>query len=56
MGDIYSVGGGVGVGLTKNWVGRVDHHYEWWSIGINQNFNPSVLSIGVVYRIPFHPF
>jgi len=51
---VYSVGGGVDVDLTESWAARVDYQYEWWSIGINQNFNPQALSIGVVYRIPYH--
>jgi hypothetical protein len=53
---VYSAGGGVDVDLTETWAARVDYQYEWWSIGINQNFNPSALSIGVVYRFPFRTF
>lgn len=53
---VYSVGGGLDVDLTEKWTVRGDFQYEWWSIGTNQNFNPKALSIGIVYRIPFHPF
>lgn len=50
---VYSVGGGVDLDLTQSWAVRADYQYEWWSIGINQDFNPRALSIGVVYRIPY---
>lgn len=53
---VTSFGGGLDVDLTAKWAVRGDFQYEWWSIGTNQNFNPKALSIGVVYRIPFHPF
>ncbi len=51
---VYSAGGGLDVDLTQSWAIRADYQYEWWSIGINQNFNPRALSFGVVYRIPYH--
>ncbi|WP_263367848.1 porin family protein [Edaphobacter bradus] len=53
---VYAPGGGVDVDITEKWSGRVDYQYEYWNIGTNQSFYPSVLSFGVVYRIPFHPF
>ncbi len=51
---VYSVGGGLDLDLTQSWAVRADYQYEWWSIGIDQNFNPHALSFGVVYRIPYH--
>jgi hypothetical protein len=53
---VYSAGGGVDVDLTKTWALRADYQHEWWSIGINQNFAPNAMSLGVVYRLPFRTF
>ncbi len=53
---VYSAGGGVDVDLTKTWALRGDYQHEWWSTGINQNFNPQAISLGIVYRLPYRAF
>lgn len=53
---VYSAGGGVDVDLTKTWAARADYQHEWWSTGPGQNFTPHVLSLGVVYRLPYRTF
>ncbi len=53
---VYSAGGGVDVDLTRTWALRADYQHEWWSIGINQNFTPQAVSLGVVYRLPYRTF
>lgn len=53
---VYSAGGGLDVDLTRTWAVRADYQHEWWSIGINQNFNPQAVSLGVVYRLPYRAF
>ena len=53
---IYALGGGLDYNLTPNWATRVDYQYEFWKTGMNVAFNPSALTIGVVYRVPFHSY
>lgn len=53
---VYSMGGGVDVDVTSRFAARVDYQYEFWSLGTNQTFTPTVFSLGVVYRIPFRSY
>lgn len=53
---VYSAGGGVDVDLSRKWAVRADYQHEWWSTGTGQNFNPHVVSLGVVYRLAYRTF
>jgi hypothetical protein len=53
---VPATGGGLDYNLTPNWATRVDYQYEFWKTGMNVSFNPSVLTIGVVYRVPRHSY
>lgn len=50
---VYSAGLGVDYDVTRRWSGRFDYQFEHWSLGTNQTYTPEVMSIGVVYHIPF---
>jgi hypothetical protein len=53
---VYSTGFGVDYDVTRTLAGRFDYQFEHWTLGTNQTFTPRILSIGVVYRIPFRAF
>jgi hypothetical protein len=50
---VYTYGGGVDYDLTPRWAAKVDYQGEHWNLGTSQTLTPQVLTIGVVYRIPF---
>jgi len=52
---VPSYGGGGDVDLTRNFQGKIDFQEQRWSLGTLIKFNPNLLTIGVVYRIPFKP-
>jgi opacity protein-like surface antigen len=53
---VYSVGGGLDYYITSEWAARVDYQFEHWNVGLRNTFTPQIFSIGVLYRIPFHPY
>jgi hypothetical protein len=53
---VYSPGLGVDYDLTYRWAVRADYQFECWNLGYNQTLSPTALTIGVLYRVPAHPF
>ena len=51
---VYTYGGGFDYDLTPRWAAKVDYQGEHWNLGsAAQTLTPQVLTLGVVYRIPF---
>lgn len=51
---VYTYGGGLDYDLTRRWAAKIDYQGEHWNLGsAAQTLTPQVLTIGVVYRIPF---
>ena len=50
---VYSYGGGVDIDLVNNFGAKIDFQGQHWNTGENSTFTPSLLLIGVTYRIPF---
>lgn len=64
-GRVFSVGGGVDIGLTPHFMAKIDYQHQDWNLGANSHtmpnggdfvLTPSVWTFGVVYRIPFRPW
>jgi hypothetical protein len=53
---VYSTGAGLDYYITSKWAARVDYQFEHWNVGLHNTFTPQIVSIGVLYRIPFHPY
>ncbi|ADW70357.1 outer membrane protein [Granulicella tundricola] len=54
---IYVFGGGMDYYVTRNFAVKADYNQQLWRLGQNLNrLTPSALTIGIVYRIPFHPY
>jgi len=53
---VYSPGLGVDFDVTYHLAARVDYQWEFWNLGNNQTLTPKALTIGVLFRIPFHAF
>ena len=58
---VYAGGGGLEYNLNSRWAARVDYLFEHWDIGTTSNlqsgaFSPQIGTVGIVYRIPFHPY
>jgi opacity protein-like surface antigen len=53
---VYSTGAGLDYYITSEWAARVDYQFEHWNVGLHNTFTPQIFSIGVLYRIPFHPY
>lgn len=54
---VYTYGGGVDYDVTRRWAAKFDYQGEHWNLGsAAQTLTPQVLSVGVVYRIPFRSF
>jgi Outer membrane protein beta-barrel domain len=65
QGTAYSFGAGVDIDLVRHFQARIDFQRQSWNFGLNGDFKPSggdytltpsVLLIGINYRIPFHPW
>jgi len=53
---VKSIGGGVDIDLVRHFQVKLDYQQQFWKIGKEiAGFSPSLLSVGVVYRIPFRP-
>jgi opacity protein-like surface antigen len=51
---VYTYGGGFDYDLTPRWAAKVDYQGEHWNLGsAAQTLTPQVLTLGIVYRIPF---
>ena len=50
---VYSLGGGADFNVHPNWKVRLDFTDQNWKIR-QQPLTPVTVSIGVVYRVPFH--
>ncbi len=51
---VYSYGGGVDVGVTRNFALKLDVQGQHWNTG-SFIYNPTLGTVGVVYTIPFRP-
>ena len=51
---VYSYGGGLDVHITGNFSARFDLQAQHWNTG-ELTYTPTLGTLGVVYRIPFHP-
>lgn len=51
---VYSLGGGADIDLMRTFQFKVDYQRQHWNTG-EVTFTPGALTIGVTYRIPFHP-
>lgn len=63
-GSVYSLGGGVDIGITRRFEARIDVQSQHWNLGKNLHMMPSggdfILtpinySVGIAYRFPFRP-
>ena len=54
---VVSYGGGVDVDVTHNFQAKLDFQEQKWNIGkdASDKFSPNLITLGVVYRIPFKP-
>jgi len=54
---VYSYGGGVDIDVTRNFQAKLDFQEQKWKTGTiaSDKFNPNLITVGVVYRIPFKP-
>jgi hypothetical protein len=50
---ITSIGGGADIDLAGRFSAKADLQYQYWNLGNNQKFNPTLVLVGIVYRIPF---
>lgn len=54
---VYTYGGGLDFDVNKHWAAKIDYQGEHWNLGSEaQTLTPRLLSIGVVYRIPFRSY
>ena len=57
---VESVGGGVDIDVTQHFAAKVDYQKQYWTLGVqhgtDESFSPSLLLVGVSYRIPMHPW
>ncbi len=51
---VYSYGGGIDVGLTRNFALKLDAQGQHWNTG-SFIYTPVLGTVGVVYTIPFRP-
>jgi hypothetical protein len=55
---VFSFGGGVDIDLIHNFQAKLDIQGQHWNLGTGNDsdiLTPSVISIGLAYRIPFKP-
>jgi len=54
---VYSYGGGIDIDVTRSFQAKFDFQEQKWNIGMDASdkFDPNLITIGVVYRIPFKP-
>jgi len=53
---VKSIGGGLDIDLVSHFQVKIDFQQQFWKIGTERAaFSPTLFTIGVVYRIPFHP-
>lgn len=51
---IFGAGGGVDVDIVGNFAAKAEFQYQSWKLGnANSRLTPSLLSIGIVYHLPF---
>ena len=53
---VESYGGGMDIDLVHHFQAKVDFQYQSWTLGHNVSFAPTILLIGVNYRIPFRDY
>ena len=60
-----AMGAGVDIDLTRRFQAKIDLQYQSWNLGANltqkpqggdYTLSPVTVTVGVTYRIPFHPF
>lgn len=53
---VKSFGGGVDVDMYRTFELKADWQSEFWTVGLHDVRHPSVLTVGLTYRIPFRPW
>ena len=55
---VYAPGAGVDIDLVHHFRAKIDFEEQYWNTGHNTNtaFQPTLLTVGVTYPIPFRPF
>jgi len=55
---VYSPGLGLDVDLAHHFRARIDFQHQYWNTGhtFKTEFQPSLLTLGVTYTLPFRPF